>query len=207
MLIIGARGHAKEILDVLEYNLEYNEINFFDDINSDIPDKLFNQFPVLKNDTDVINLFVNKPHFILGLGGPYIRAAMCAKMEALGGTLVSVISTTSIIGKHNVVLGSGVNVMHNVLVSSNVIIGKGGLLNAHCLIHHDVEIGDFCEISPAAVITGEVKIGNFVSIGSGAIIKPKIKIGNNVIIGAGAVVTKDIKNNEIVVGVPAKSLN
>lgn len=48
-----------------------------------------------------------------------------------------------------------------------------------------------------------VSIGDYVFIGPRAIILPGVKIGRGAVIGAGAVVTKDVKELEIVGGIPA----
>lgn len=55
-------------------------------------------------------------------------------------------------------------------------------------------------------IFGQIKIGNNVFIGVNAIILPGIEIGDNTVIAAGAVVSRSFKGNEIIAGVPAKSV-
>ena len=54
-------------------------------------------------------------------------------------------------------------------------------------------------------VQGSAIFGDNCYIGTGATILAPIKIGNNVTIGAGAVVTRDVMDNQIVVGVPARS--
>ena len=48
MLIIGAKGFAKEILEILHLRGELENLYFFDDVNDDVHGKLFGQFPILK---------------------------------------------------------------------------------------------------------------------------------------------------------------
>ena len=43
-------------------------------------------------------------------------------------------------------------------------------------------------------------------IGANSTIKQNVQIGKGAIIGAGAVVVKDVKNFDVVAGVPAKSI-
>ncbi|WP_223650910.1 NeuD/PglB/VioB family sugar acetyltransferase [Hymenobacter psoromatis] len=205
MLVIGAKGHAKEILDILIYN-EYTleEIYFFDDISIDLPNKLFNRFPIIRTLPEVTHYLSFNPSCILGIGGVYARKMLYHKMTELGGKVETIIAQSSKIGKFNVEIAGGVNIMHQTVISSSVSIGIGSIINAASTIHHDVTVGAFCEISPNATITGNVEIGNNTYVGTGAIILPRIKIGDNVIVGAGAVVTKDVPSNNKVVGVPAK---
>jgi maltose O-acetyltransferase len=53
---------------------------------------------------------------------------------------------------------------------------------------------------------GCITIGNNVWIGTGAIILPNVNIGDGVIVGAGSVVTKSFSANQVIGGVPAKSI-
>ncbi len=204
MLIIGVKGHAKEILLILE-NLHYNEeIYFYDDISVDIPELLYGKYKIIRRLEEAKELFRRDIRFVLGVGNPIVRKKLSDKFVEIGGKLESIIAPTALIGKYNVVLEGGLNIMHNVFISNDVIIGEGSLVNASASIHHDVEIGKFCEISPGAILTGACKIGNFTFIGAGAVILPKLRIGSNVIIGAGAVVVSDIPDRVVAVGVPAK---
>ncbi|MFB9864462.1 acetyltransferase [Rufibacter immobilis] len=205
MLIVGASGHAKEILDVLSKNDLKFELNFFDNVTPDLPHKLYDTFRIIRTDDEVREVFKYDPSYILGVGGSEIRYKLCLKMNSLGGRLTSVISSLAIMGDFNIELGEGVNIMHNALISNDVHIGKGTLVNARSSIHHDVKVGQFCEISPGAILTGGVQIGDFTSIGSGVVVLPKIKIGKNVVVGAGAIVTKNLADNIVAIGAPAKA--
>jgi len=55
-------------------------------------------------------------------------------------------------------------------------------------------------------ILGKIKIGNNVFIGFNSIILPGVTIGDNTVIAAGSVVTKSFKGNEVIAGLPAKSI-
>ncbi|MCB4234487.1 hypothetical protein LDL59_03555 [Kaistella anthropi] len=44
MLIIGAKGFAKEVLEILHQNGHTNNLCFYDDVNDDLPERLFGQF-------------------------------------------------------------------------------------------------------------------------------------------------------------------
>ena len=49
MLVIGAKGLAKELLEVLLQNKELDNLVFYDDLNSEAPEHLYGRFPVLKS--------------------------------------------------------------------------------------------------------------------------------------------------------------
>lgn len=199
MLIIGTKGLAKEILEILHLRKELENLYFFDDVNDDVHGKLFGQFPILKTISEVQKYFENTDkRFSIGIGNPQLREKLFNKISALGGELTSTISPKADIGSYDIEIGNGAK------ISNSVKIGIAPIIYYNAIITHDCRIGDFCEISPAANILGRVNIGNKTQIGANATILPDIKIGNNVTIGAGAVVTKNIPDNAVAVGIPAK---
>ena len=205
MVIIGAKGLAKELLQIVEDSNDAKNLVFFDDINLDEPILLYNKYPVLRTEQEVINHFRSDNRFILGLGSPKLRGKLYKRFKAIGGELYNLIDKTTTIGSY-VTLGEGLTLMSGVKVSNGVKIGKGLLAYYDSIITHDVEIGDFVELSPGCKLLGHVKIGDQVHVGSGAIILPRLQIGEGAIIGAGAVVTKDVEPHTVVVGNPAKVL-
>lgn len=73
------------------------------------------------------------------------------------------------------------------------------------------EIGEYCDINQQVTIgykgNSAAVIGSNVKICAGSIIVGGVKIGDGAKVGAGAVVTHDVKVGDVVVGVPAKSIN
>ena len=55
MLIVGAKGFAKEVLEVLHQLNETEDVVFYDDVNKDAPDFLYGKFPILKKVLLVFN--------------------------------------------------------------------------------------------------------------------------------------------------------
>ncbi len=206
MLVIGAKGFAKEVLEIFYQNGYSKEIAFFDNVNTDLPGLLYNKFSIINNFEDAKIWLIKNPSFCLGLGNPTIRFEMAKKFIGIGGVLTSLISPLATIGHFGTTIGFGSNIMTGTVITNDISIGEGVLINFNCYIAHDSIIGDYTEISPGSHILGNVKVGSFVTIGTSATILPKIIIGNNVIIGAGAVVTKNISNNTTVVGIPAKPI-
>lgn len=205
MIIIGAGGFAKELLEVCNENELLGELHFYDDVNADQPDKLYDRFPILKTEAELASFFENKSkHFALGLGTPQLREQMANRMKIMGGVLSSIISQKAHISTFDVHIGEGATILHNATIANGCTIGIGTLLYHNVQITHDCIVGDFVELSPGATLLGKVSIGNNVQIGANATVLPGVSIGDNVIIGAGSVVTKNISNNSIVKGAPAK---
>jgi sugar O-acyltransferase (sialic acid O-acetyltransferase NeuD family) len=205
MLIIGAKGFAKEVLEVLHQSNQLEHIYFYDDVNEDIGDFLYNKFTILKNETQAKELFKTiSPKFTIGIGNPYLRFKLFEKFSDLGGVLRSTISPYARIGNFGNTISDGCNIMTSTVLTNDIHVGKGVLINLCCTIGHDVFIEDFVEICPDVNISGNCKIGKFTFIGTNSTILPNVVIGQNVIIGAGSVVTKDIPDNSLAIGIPAK---
>ncbi len=204
MLIIGAKGFAKEILQILHEKKQLDGLAFYDDFENNT-DRGFEGFPILKNEKEVFRHFeIYDTKFILGIGNPVLRYKMYKKFKILGGVLSSSISSFSRIGNYNVEVGSGSNILSNAVISNSVRIGIGCIIYYNAVVTHDCVIRDFVEISPSVNLLGRCRIGSFTHIGANATILPDIKIGRNVKIGSGAVVTKNIPENCVAIGIPAK---
>lgn len=202
MVILGASGHAKDILHILQNREICNSIKFFDNYNK--ANYELYHFPIIKNLSDLKDEFKRNNDFIIGVGNPALRKKLYELGIQSGGNCISVVADSAVIGQYETRLGEGLNIMHQVMISNSVEIGRACLLNANCSIHHDVTLGEFVEVGPKCFLGGHVKVGNYSFIGAGAVILPGINIGDHVIIGAGSVVTKDVPTGKKIKGIPAK---
>ncbi|NGY37444.1 acetyltransferase [Flavobacterium sp. XN-5] len=204
MLIVGAKGFAKEVLEVVHQLNELENLVFYDDVSEDVPERLFEKFPVLRCLEQVDDYFKTVDNrFTIGIGNPVLRKKMYDKFAALGGVFISTISPLAIIGSYGVHVGFGNTILPGAILSNSTELGKGCIIYYNSVITHDCKIGDFVEISPSATILGRCLIGSYSQIGANSTILPGVTIGKNVIIGAGSVVTKDVSDNCLVVGIPA----
>jgi sugar O-acyltransferase (sialic acid O-acetyltransferase NeuD family) len=207
MIIIGAKGFAKEVLEVFHSQNKLKNLVFFDNISTHVPEFLFGHFPVLKNENEVKDHFkAHGTQFALGLGNPKHRFQMAELLKSWGGELTSVISDHSEIGNYDISIGDGCNILPNSIIANGSQIGQGCIIYYNTIVTHDCIVGDFAELSPGATLLGGCKIGNFSKIGSNATIFPGIQIGENAVIGAGAVVKIHVPDNATAVGVPARVL-
>jgi sugar O-acyltransferase (sialic acid O-acetyltransferase NeuD family) len=101
-------------------------------------------------------------------------------------------------------IGTGVMILHNVIVQIGATIGNHVILNTGAQVDHDCVIGDYVHIAPGSVLCGSITVGEGTLIGAGAVIKPGVRIGAWAMIGAGAVVVKDLPDYAVAVGNPAR---
>ena len=205
MLIVGAKGFAKEVLEIFHQKGETENLSFYDNVSLDFPDVLYGKFPVLKSEAAASKYFAEQDNrFTIGIGNPVLRRNLYQKFLQLGGKFTAAISIHAEIGNFGVQIGEGCNILGGVRISNDVKLGKGTMVYYNSVITHDVEIGEFCEISPSVNILGRAKIGHFTRIGTGSVIFPDVIVGNNVIIAAGSVVRNNIPDSVMAAGIPAE---
>lgn len=205
MLIIGAKGFAKEVLELLHQQNQLENVYFYDDVNDDVPKMLYEKFLILRTTQEAIIYFKEVSNkFTIGTGNPILRKKLYDKFTSLGGEFTSTISPMALISSFDVNIGIGSNVLSGSIFSNGCEVGMGCIIYYNSIITHDCKVGDFVEVSPSVTLLGRCKVGSYSRIGSNATILPDIEIGNNVTIGAGAVVTKNLPDNCLAIGVPAK---
>ena len=191
MIVYGASGHGKVIIDIIK--ARKMEISAVVDDNAAI-----SEIAGLKVDHKIPD---NDATIVIAIGNNNIRKKVADQIPNI--LAKPLIHPQAIVG-NDVQIGDGSVIMANAVVNPSTTIGKNCILNTASVVEHDVQIEDFVHISPGSVITGGIKIGEGTQVGAGATVIPGITIGKWVTIGAGAVVINDIPDFAVVVGNPAK---
>jgi acetyltransferase EpsM len=202
LLIYGASGHAKVVLDAAEKQGIYKILGFLDD-DADTQETSFCDYPVLGGFEFLQNKATKDTKIILGIGSNKVRAILHSKLTEAGFEFAIVIHPSAVIGR-GVQFGVGTVVMGGVVVNPDSHIGKHVILNTGSTLDHDNVIGDFVHISPGAHLAGSVSVGKSTHLGVGSSVIQGIQIGEESIIGGGAAVVSDLPDRVTAVGVPAK---
>ncbi|MEQ8924200.1 MAG: acetyltransferase [Fulvivirga sp.] len=195
MYLIGASGHAKVVIDILE-KCNVQVLGAFDD---DPSKTSIMSIPVLGVTQESNG--TSSP-CIITIGNNKIRKNLSAKLNI---SYSKAVHPSAIISK-GVEIELGTVIMASAVVNADTKIGRHVIVNTSASIDHDCVIGDYVHIAPNATLTGGVKVGEGAFIGAGAVILPGIMIGEWAIIGAGAVVKNNVLSNAKVVGIPAKEI-
>lgn len=200
LLIWGAGGHGKVVLDIARSTRSFNKIAFLDGD----PLKTGTHFrgcPVFEALTK-LNSFKGMA-FIAAIGDNHTRKKCYETAIKNGLSPVAVVHPSAIISP-SVVIGSGTVIMPGVIINADTTIGDNCIVNSGSVIEHDCKIDAHVHISPRAVLCGGVRVEFLAHIGTGAVILPGAFIGEESILGAGSVVLKESPPHCTVVGVPAK---
>ena len=187
IILIGAGGHCKSCIEVLE-NLNSFKISGVIDRDGS-KETHFMNYPILGYDRDLIDLKNKYSYAHIAIGqfkNVNKRKELYINLKNLGFTLPSIIAKTAYVSK-NSHIGEGTIVMHQAFINSGAIIGKNCIINTKSLIEHDVIVNDFCHIATGAIVNGGVKVGENSFIGSQSTTKQNIKISSNSFVKAGEI--------------------
>lgn len=200
IVIFGAGGHAKVIVDIIEKQNLYRIKNI---IETQPKSKNFMGYEVQSEKEFFENPYVQKG--LIAIGDNFIRSNIANKLLSVlpSFKFVVAIHPSAQIAK-NVVIGGGTCVMANVAVNTDSQIGEHVILNTNCSVDHDCTLQDFSSVAPNAALGGNCKIGTMSAISIGATVIHGINIGNNTVVGAGATVTRNLEENGLYIGTPAK---
>jgi len=205
LLIFGAGGHAKVVIDIARL-MGYQVVAVFDD-NEQKHGQFLWDIPIRGDHQSLVSFAQqeNITHFFVALGNNDIRLKLAQLFQQAGLLAATLIHPKAVVASH-VKIGTGTVIMAGVCINADVEIGQQVIINTGAVVEHDCFIGDAVHIAPTVALCGAVSIGRQSLVGVGAKVIPSIKIGQSVIIGAGAVVVNNIADYQKVVGVPAKLL-
>lgn len=195
LLIFGAGGFSKSIIDSINYN-DIELIGFIDTFK-----KGYHQgYPIIASD---INEIKNKKDYVyfIGIGDPFTRFKFFHLLKEAKLTLINIIDPTAMLSQ-NIELGEGIYIGKMCIINSDSKLNDAVVVNTRSLIEHGNRIGCCSNISTNVVLNGDVQVGDNTFIGSCTVVNGQIKIGSNSIIGSGSVVIRNIADSVVVAGSP-----
>lgn len=188
IVLIGAGGHCKSIIDVLEH-LDRYRIAGIVGMPWEAGIKVLG-YPVIGTDDDLEKIVSEYKYFHIALGflrSPQRRVEIWKLLTGFGASMPALISPLAYVSGHSLV-GKGSIVMHQALINASAVVGENVIINTKALVEHDAIIGDHCHIATGAVINGGVKVGEGSFVGSGAITRQGVEIEAGAFIKANSIV-------------------
>lgn len=200
IILLGAGGHAKVLLDALRCN-GVEVLGFVG------PDALATDLDVkcLGDDDSIENFSVEEVALVNGVGNIGLRQRLFDAFKARGYDFAQVIHPSAIVSEADD-LAEGAQVMAGSVIQAGVSIGENVIINTGACIDHDCSVGAHSHVAVGAVLAGDVSVGNRVFVGAGSSVIPGVHLGDDAVVGAGAAVICDVAPGKTVVGVPAKEL-
>jgi sugar O-acyltransferase (sialic acid O-acetyltransferase NeuD family) len=206
LVVFGAGGHAKVVIDIIEQQGNYEIAGLLDDDLKHQGQRFFG-YPVLGTRADLPRLIsAQLRHAIVAIGDNADRAAVATHLDQLGWNLVSAVHPRASIGR-GVNIGPGTVVMAGCVVNADAHLGAQVIVNTGATVDHDCRIEDGVHIAPGCHLCGNVGVGQGSLLGAGATVTPGVRIGNKAIVGAGSTVIHDVADETRVSGSPARPLD
>lgn len=205
LVLWGASGHGKVVLDVARAMGGFKTISFIDDACEESTHE-FCDCQVVGASRYLQRLKDKRcSQYVVSIGRNEIRAA-CFQRAFDHGLLPATLVHPSAVISGSARLENGTVVMAKVVINADAQIGKNCIVNTAAVVEHDCRIGDHVHLSPGALLGGGVTVHSFAHVGIGAIALPGAEIGEGAIVGAGAVVVNSVPSGATVVGIPARVL-
>lgn len=211
LAIVGAGGHGREVLDVVEArNRDGAGIEFLGFV-ADLADEAIlgrrgaerlgsvdalvgGEIPVLGG--DVV--------FVLAIGDPVSREVLARRLGSVGAKWAPPLVHPAASVGSDVELGDGSVVAAGARLTTNVRVGCHVQVNVNAVISHDCRVADHATLSPGVLVNGGASIGAGALLGTGAVVTPGHMVGEWAVVGAGAVVVDDVPAGVTAIGVPAR---
>lgn len=206
IVIIGAGGHGRETLDIIEALNEveprYDVLGWIVESRFGTAGDVVNEKPIL-GDFDWFRGREHDVRTICAVGYPETRLRLADRARAVGARFLNLVHPSAILTRR-ISFGEGVIVAAGCSFTNQIRIGNHVHINRATTVGHDVVLDDFATLGPGVNVSGTVVLGEGCLVGTGASIVEKKRIGAWSRVGAGAVVIEDVPANSTVVGVPAR---
>jgi UDP-perosamine 4-acetyltransferase len=202
ILIIGAGGHGKVVLDILRAAGTHKPIGFLD-AEAGLSGSTLHGLPVLGQINQLPKFKGKSRGAIVAIGDNRARASYADLVRKQGWELISAIHPRAVVSP-TAKVGAGVVIAANAVVGTDAVVEDCVIINTSAVVDHECHIAAGAHICPAAALAGRVRIGDLAFVGLGCRVIQCLTVGRQATIGAGAVVIADVPEYATVVGVPAR---
>lgn len=213
MVIVGAGGHARVVIDIASGHKDITIAAIVDNDPS-LQGTCLDDIFVVGSDSVLFDLHRDGiSHAALGVGALrqnridlHYRQVLFEEVKQVGFDMVNLIHQSASVAK-SVEMGCGILIGAQAVVNPGVKVGDNVVINTGVLVDHDCRVGNHVQLAPGSVLAGNVEVGEKAHIGAGATIIQSMRIGNKAVVAAGAVVINDVPDGTTVMGVPARIVN
>lgn len=203
VLVLGAGGHAKVVIDVLRA-AGHGVVAVFDDD----PGRQGEEFRGARiagaiADAEAYAAREGVHHFIVAIGNNVARLTLGRRLEAAGLLPLVAVHPSAVIAP-GVCIGGGTVVMPGVCINADTRIAGHAIINTGARVDHDCVIGEGVHLAPGTVLCGSVAVGELAFLGAGVTAIPGMRLGARCVVAAGGVVVRPVADDMMVRGVPAR---
>lgn len=200
MIVYGAGGHAKALIEMIRSAGKYQIAAIIDDDPGLKGGQVFG-IPIIGGKEELEKTFSAGIEIAAnGVGGiidQRVRKMIFERLISENYFLPSVIHPNATV-EVSATIGLGTQVFANAYVGSDVILDAMCMVNTGAVVSHDCKVGSFSHIAPGALLAGGVTVEQDVLVGMGVTTAIGVTIHEGARIGNGAVILKDVPAKKIV---------
>ena len=206
VVVIGAGGHARVLLDVLERcgvavaGLTDADAGKHGKVLAGV--RILGADSVLEKHPPGVTILVNA---MGSTDSMTLRQTVYERLKAAGYRFLTLTHPSAVIAP-DAVLGEGAQVMAGAIIQPGATIGANSIVNTGAQVDHDCLIGAHVHLSPGVTLSGAVTVGDGTHVGTAATVVQGLRVGRGCLVAAGAVVARDVADGERVAGVPARRI-
>ena len=202
IVLIGAGGHGKVVLDIVQCQGKHRPIGFLD-ADARLHGTRIGGVEVLGGLNLLHKLRSKARGAIVAIGDNRVRQQCAAEARSAGFELATAIHPAAVVAG-SATLGSNVVVAAGAIVCTDATVGDSTIINTGASVDHECFLGEAVHVAPGARLAGRVRVEKGAFIGLGAAVIQCLTIGPRAVVGAGAVVIRDVPPAATVVGCPAR---
>lgn len=207
LLVVGAGGHARVLIDLLLAAGDVRILGVLERGRERVGEAVLG-VPIIGDDSAADRYGPGAVDIVVAVAGFGERArrhAVLRDWHERGYRVRGVRGPSSVVSPFATV-AEGVQILSGAVVNPGASLGPDCIVNTGAIVEHDCVVGEAAHLAPAAVLGGGAEIGARAQVGLNATVLHGRTVGAGAIVGAGAVVTRDVPPGTVAAGVPARVL-
>jgi len=199
--IVGGGGFAKEVIEVAEM-LGHEVVGIFareNTLSSYSHLGYLEEMREKRASYDAVHIAIGAVN-ARGIENRRTILDFIRKHDIPALSLVSPLATLS----GGVLVGEGVYVGHEALISCDTELGEHVVVNQRAVIGHDCVIEENVSLAPLVFLGGNVRVKRDTMIGVRSTVRQGVSIGRNCVIGMGSIIVKNIRDDSLTLQMPSK---
>lgn len=204
LIVFGASGHARVILDIAERTGRFQILGLLDSYKP-AGEQLLDH-PILGNESLLPALAASHPglQMHIAIGDNSIRERITRQLQTdCPHISLAIIIDPSAIVSRAAITGPGTCIMPGAVVNAGASTGMACIINSRAVLEHDARMEDFSSLGPGAVAAGAAAIGPSAAVLAGGVVKHGVSLGDHSIARTGAVITSNTGPCCVLEGNPA----